>query len=140
MSIIGHAKPLWRKHDFPVIPHLLSFLFMSPREVSKLFYFATCIVPRKGRSIRDVRRLLPQFCLLSAIYLFRDTVFAFARQNIARRVRKSGMCARVFRDAFRWSPVSFISSRERRILDFEMYAVKFANFLSVCPGKRDCEK
>jgi len=115
MSIIGHAKPLWRKHDFPVIPHLLPFLFMSPREVSKLFYFATCIVPCEGKSIRDVHCLPPRFCLLSAIYLFRDTVFAFARQNIARIARKSGMCARLFRDA----PVSFISSRERRILDFE---------------------
>lgn len=73
-------------------------------------------------------------CLPSAIYLFRDTMFAFARQNIAEEGKEKRWRARVFRGAFRRSPLgSFISSHERRISDFEIYsgyAAKFARRIS----------
>jgi len=105
----------------------IAFSFYEPREVPKLLYFTTC---NEGvRSIRDMRCLLSRFCLLSAIYLFRDTVFALARQNIAREGK--GKRTQVFHDASWSSSGSFVSSHERKILDFEIYAVKFVrtNFL-----------
>lgn len=106
---------------FREVPHLLAAFFLRvPRSLeASLFYDVQC---EGVRSIRGVRRLSPWLRLLSAIYLFRDTVFALARQNIARGGKEKRWHTQVFRDAFWRSPLgSFISSRGRKILDFEMY-------------------
>lgn len=127
MSVTGHAEPLWgRKHSFSgnTAFTALSF-YVPPRSHRELLYFTTCNAKAYDRyATRAVFHRRHR--LRTAIYLFRDTVFALARRNIARELRRKAVSrARVFRNAFRRSPPgggSFVSSRERRIPDFEARA------------------
>ena len=94
MSIIGHAELLCRKYEFSAVkPHLLSLLFMNP-EKSRSF----SILRRATRRRRSIWRASSCTSVSCWQFIsFKNTVFAFVRQNIARRVRKSdGMRMRGF--------------------------------------------
>lgn len=127
MSVISYAEPFCRKHGFPVILHLLSFLFMSlekPRSFSILQCatkacdrYATCVVFYLGSV--SCRQFI---CLETRYLLSQDKTSREEVKESARRFFTMRLGSR---------QVSFISSRERRILDFEIYVTKFVgtNFL-----------